>query len=152
MLPSVQGFMERVIVSACLLGMRTRYDGDSKPAADLPPKLRDVCVVPVCPEQLGGLPTPRAASYITEGDGADVLSGKSRLKNEEGEDVTGQFLLGAKEVARLAQMWGIKKAYLKSKSPSCGLGVTQGPEGEIPGNGVCAELLRQMGIEVTVVE
>ena len=144
--------MERVIVSACLLGMRTRFDGRSKPADDLMGKLRDAAVIPVCPEQLGGLPTPRIAAFIEEGEGADVLSGKSRMKNKEGEDVTAQFLSGAREVARLAEMWGVKTAYLKQKSPSCGLGLTQGPDGDIPGNGVCAEMLRQMGVTVISVD
>lgn len=144
--------MERVIVSACLLGMRTRYDGDSRPSAELAEKLRGVCVVPVCPEQLGGLPTPRPPSYIMEGDGADVLSGRSRVMNSAGGDVTEQFLRGAREVERLARTWGVKKAYLKSNSPSCGLGVTQGAGGRISGNGICAELLRQAGIEIVAVD
>jgi uncharacterized protein YbbK (DUF523 family) len=143
--------MERIIVSACLLGMRTRYDGGSKTSEELVRKLHDACVIPVCPEQLGGLPTPRPASFIASGDAADVIAGKSRIINTEGADVTGQFLRGAREVARLAEMWGAKTAYLKSDSPSCGFGVTQGPEGKIPGNGVCAELLSRMGVKVIMV-
>ena len=148
---SMHKFTERVIISACLLGMRTRYDGESKPA-DLPAELDGVCLIPVCPEQMGGLPTPRPASFIMEGDGAGVLAGESRLENVEGVDVTEQFLRGSAEVARLAKIFEVRRAYLKSDSPSCGFGVTQGPEGKIPGNGVCAEMLRRMGVEITVVD
>jgi uncharacterized protein YbbK (DUF523 family) len=144
--------MERIIVSACLLGLRTRYDGVSKLSKDLVRKLRDACVIPVCPEQLGGLPTPRSPAFITKRDGGDVLDGKARVKNGRGEDVTEQFLRGAREVARLAKMWKVKKAHMKSDSPSCGFGVTQGPKGKIAGNGVCAELLRRIGVDVRIAE
>jgi len=144
--------MERIIVSACLLGMRTRYDGGSKPHEEIVCKLRDACVIPVCPEQLGGLPTPRPMSFIENGDAADVLAGKSRIVNAEGADVTENFLRGAREVARLAELLGVKTAYLKSNSPSCGFGATQGPKGKTAGNGVCAELLSRMGVKVITVE
>jgi uncharacterized protein YbbK (DUF523 family) len=140
--------MERIIVSACLLGMRTRYDGDACPADALIAKLRNACVLPVCPEQLGGLPTPRPASFITDGGGKDVLDGKSRVVNAREEDVTEQFVRGAKEVARLAEMWNVKTAYLKSNSPSCGCVVTRGPTGKVSGNGVCAEMLKRLGVKV----
>jgi uncharacterized protein YbbK (DUF523 family) len=144
--------MERIIVSACLLGMRTRYDGGSKTRAGLVEKLRDACVIPVCPEQLGGLPTPRPRSFIERGDASDVLEGRSRVITGEGADVTEQFVRGAREAARLAEMLGVTTAYLKSNSPSCGFGVTHGPEGKVPGNGVLAELLARMGVRVITVE
>lgn len=105
----------------------------------------------VCPEQLGGCPTPRAAAEIQGGTGADVLDGKCKVINKNGEDVTYNFIKGAEETLKIAKMAGIKRAILKSKSPSCGYGqIYDGSfSGRVTkGNGVTAELLLRNGIIV----
>ena len=102
----------RVLVSACLLGARCRYDGASKPLPGLERLLSVIDPVPVCPEQLGGLPTPRTPAERC-GD---------RVVTRDGTDVTAQYERGAQEALRLAQLTGCTLALLKEKSPSCGCG------------------------------
>lgn len=131
----------RVLVSACLLGARCRYDGASKPLPGLERLLDAVDPVPVCPEQLGGLPTPRTPAERC-GD---------RVVTRDGTDVTAQYERGAQEALRLAQLTGCTLALLKEKSPSCGCGrVYDGTHtGTLTGgNGVTAELLQQNGVRV----
>ncbi len=100
-----------ILVSACLLGINCRYDGSHLPISKrIKGLLKSGSVIFICPEQLGGLPTPRPKNYLV---------GK-RVINEMGADVTKNFLKGAKEVVRIAKLFGVKVAYLKSNSPSCG--------------------------------
>ncbi|MBI4792365.1 MAG: DUF523 domain-containing protein [Deltaproteobacteria bacterium] len=124
------------LVSACLMGLRTRYDGRLKPCEACRAFLRDAVWIPVCPEQLGGLPTPRCAADIVGGDGDDVLAEKARVVTREGVDVTRQFLLGAHQVLAIAGAQRITGVLLKANSPSCGV---------YPGVGVTAALLRRNG-------
>lgn len=131
----------RVQVSACLLGARCRYDGASKPLPGLERLLDAIDPVPVCPEQLGGLPTPRTPAERC-GD---------RVVTRDGTDVTAQYERGAQEALRLAQLTGCTLALLKEKSPSCGCGrIYDGTHtGTLTGgNGVTAELLLQNGVRV----
>ncbi|CDG34828.1 protein of unknown function DUF523 [Acetivibrio thermocellus BC1] len=112
-------------------------------------------LIPVCPEQLGGCPTPRVPSEIADGDGADVLDGKSRVMNKNGEDVTEYFIKGAQEVLKIAKTMGIKKAILKARSPSCGFGsIYDGTfSGKTKrGNGVTSEILVRNGVSVLTEE
>lgn len=84
-------------------------------------------IVPVCPEQLGGLTTPREAADIVNGDGVDVLEGRAKVINRSGDDVTSHFVQGAYQVLKIADIQNISAVCLKSRSPSCGvkrLGVT----------------------------
>lgn len=134
-----------VLVSACLLGLRTRYDGAdaySQKAFDL---LKKRAIVPVCPEQLGGLPTPRPRAEIARGDGDSVLEGVSGVIDESGSDATASFLRGAHEVLKIARITGAKEAYLKEKSPSCGTGTICRDSVCVPGLGVTAALLKKEG-------
>jgi len=140
-----------VIVSACLLGVECRYDGRSKPNSDLIARLAGEGIVPVCPEQWGGLPTPRSPAQIVGGSGEDVLDGKAKVINRDGVDVTANYVRGAEQVLKLAQKLGITEAYLKSKSPACGFGHIRKGEELVEGNGVCAALLARNGIAVTSV-
>ncbi|MFP4055892.1 MAG: DUF523 domain-containing protein [Candidatus Brocadiia bacterium] len=144
--------MAPVLVSACLLGVRCRYDGAAKSCARLREALAGKAWLAVCPEQLGGLPTPRPRQHLVGGDGHAVLDGKARVVNELGEDVTAQFLRGAQEVARLARLSGAQEAWLKSRSPSCGHGLVDvgGPWQE--GDGVAAALLLREGVRVVAVD
>ncbi|RLC72773.1 MAG: DUF523 domain-containing protein [Chloroflexi bacterium] len=144
------------LVSACLIGISCRYDGQSKPDDRVMRLLKREVLIPVCPEQLGGLPTPREPSGIVGGEGKSVLSGRARVLNIRGEDVTQNFVQGAHQVLRIAKLLGINTAILKQRSPSCGCGQTQGLRHEggrrlsctIEGDGVTAALLRSEGLHL----
>jgi uncharacterized protein YbbK (DUF523 family) len=139
------------LVSACLIGKRCRYDGSHKRNEAVVALAKRQKLIPVCPEELGGLPIPRPPSEIVGGDGADVLVGKTRVLTKQGEDVTPYFLKGAAEVLKIAQAHNVKKAVLKTRSPSCGCGeIYDGTfSGKTrPGDGVTTALLKQNGIEV----
>lgn len=136
-----------MLVSACLLGVLCRYDGTSKASPGLIRMARRVCMVPVCPEQLGGLPTPRPPAVIRGGDGRDVLAGGAVVRNESGRDVTDAFARGGCEALRMARIFGIRLAVMKDRSPSCGLHT---PYCDRPGGGpgVAAALLDSEGLRV----
>ena len=121
--------MENILISACLLGVQCRYDGESKPIMQTVALMERYHLVPVCPEQLGGLPTPREPS---ERQGEAVV-----MKN--GTDVTAQYRRGAEQALHLARLYGCTAAVLKEKSPSGCL---------TPGDGVTAALLKENGITV----
>ena len=133
--------MERILVSACLLGLKVRFDGKEKTNEEVVEKLKNYDFVPVCPEIFGGLSTPRVPAEIRE----------NKVINKEGIDVTSNYVRGAEEVLKLAKKFNIKKAVLKSKSPSCGKGKVY--DGTFSGNlvdgyGITAKLLMDNGIEV----
>ncbi|MEW8977382.1 MAG: DUF523 domain-containing protein [Symbiobacterium sp.] len=140
-----------ILVSACLVGCHCRYDGGTKERPDLVKLIRQGRAVPVCPEQMGGLPTPRVPAEIVGGDGEAVLDGRARVVNSAGDDVTAQFLAGAREALRMAEAAGASVAILKERSPSCGSaaiydGTFSGAT--VPGAGVTAALLRRHGVRV----
>ncbi len=138
------------LVSACLLGLRTRYDGESRLPQDAPVVPLEQ-LIPICPEQLGGLPTPRHLAEIQGGRGEDVLAGKAVVINNQGENVTRMFLKGARETLYLALLYEVKGAFLKNGSPSCGCyQIYDGSFKNVkrPGSGVTAALLRAYGITV----
>ncbi len=135
----------RILVSACLLGVCCRYDGQSKACPAVLELLKDHELIPVCPEQLGGLPTPRPPAEI-QGDG---------VINREGIDVTAQYKKGAEEAARLYQLLRCDCAVLKARSPSCGCGeIYDGSFSGalISGNGITAQALNRLGIRVLTEE
>ena len=130
-----------ILVSACLLGCACRYDGRSKGHPLAQELARRGLAVPVCPEQLGGLATPRAPSEQREG----------RVVSAAGDDVTAQYRRGAEETLRLARLYGCTAAVLKERSPSCGCGrIYDGTfTGTLTdGDGVTAALLKENGIKV----
>ncbi len=137
-----------IIVSACLAGVRCRYDGKSAAVKEVKSLVREGKALPLCPEQLGGLPTPRFPSEIVNGDGEDVLKGNSSVIDEEKRDVTEQFVRGAQGIADLAGLVGAKRAILKAGSPSCGYGWIKRNGRLVKGNGVTAALLLRLGMEV----
>lgn len=141
----------KLVVSACLAGKQCRYDGGTFDYPSIRALVEQGLAIPVCPEELGGLPTPRIPSEIVDGDGMDVLDGKARVLGKEGGDVTEAFLKGAREALRIAREAGATEAILKAKSPSCGLyqihdGHFQG--GLVEGMGVTAALFEREGIPV----
>jgi uncharacterized protein YbbK (DUF523 family) len=141
-----------VLISSCLLGIGCRYDGSHSRVEEIIKKSQEVQFIPICPEQLGGLPTPRAPSNIVKGDGKGVLAGQAQVVNSLGEDVTGSFMKGARETLKLARITGAKKAILKNKSPSCGLTTPYCETDTGYGIGVTAALLLSAGIEVVEID
>ncbi|TKJ44790.1 hypothetical protein CEE34_10780 [Candidatus Aerophobetes bacterium Ae_b3a] len=140
------------IVSACLLGTKCAWDGKdryrNKKVIEL---LGEETLIPLCPEQLGGLATPRVLQEIEKGNGDDVLDGRSRVKNKIGQDVTRQFIRGAKEALKIAKQYNIKEFIAKSRSPSCGCGsIYDGSFSKrlIKGDGVTVALFKRNGIKV----
>jgi uncharacterized protein YbbK (DUF523 family) len=132
---------KRRLISACLLGIRCRYDGKAKVNKRILNLAKKEFLIPVCPEQLGGLTTPREPM---EQRGNKVVT-------KSGKDVTYNFKSGAKQVLRLARIFDAKEAILKQKSPSCGCGkIYDGTFSDklIKGNGVTANLLLKNGIKV----
>ena len=130
-----------ILVSACLLGCPCRYDGTAKADPRVMALMERHTLIPVCPEQLGGLPTPRLPSERREGGVFD----------RGGKDVTVRYRQGAEEVLRLARLYGCTHAVLKERSPSCGsVQIYNGSFSHVlvPGSGVAAELLAQNGITV----
>lgn len=112
---------KKCLVSACLVGLCTRYDGKCKADSRCLQQLSELHWIPVCPEQLGGLSTPRIASDLTGGDGHDVLANRASVINKNGQDVSTQFIRGAMQVLTVARAQQIEHALLKARSPSCGL-------------------------------
>ena len=137
-----------IIVSACLLGFNCRYDGRSRPEETLLVPTLEKLLVPVCPEQLGGLPTPRDPSEIQGGDGSDVLEGCAQVVSASGRDVTDCFLRGAQEVVRFMKLRGISTAIMTDTSPSCGVFHIKRGGALSPGSGVTSALLARNGIRV----
>ena len=129
------------ICSACLLGIKCRYDGRAKPNKKVVALAKKETLIPVCPEQLGGLSTPRVPS---QQKGQKVYA-------STGKDVTENFRRGAQETLKIAKLYGAKVAILKQRSPSCGCGqIYGGSFGEklIKGDGVTTALLKKNGIGV----
>ena len=132
----------KIVVSACLLGEPCRYDGKSKPCQAVLELRERHELIPVCPEVMGGLPTPRIPSEC-QADG--------RVINRVGDDVTAEYRAGAETVLEIAKENGCRLAILKEKSPACGKGLIYDgsfSQALIEGNGVCADLLQKHGIAV----
>jgi uncharacterized protein YbbK (DUF523 family) len=145
--------VEKILVSACLLGAPVRYHGGD--AASDHPVLRrwarEGRLVSVCPEQDGGLPTPRPPAEIIGGGGAAVLTRAAVVRTAAGVDVSDAYRRGADRALAAARAHGIRIAILKEGSPSCGSGTIY--DGSFsgtraPGDGVTAALLRSNGIHV----
>ena len=147
-LPEEQGFLlspadcrgcgEPVLISACFLGIPCRWHGRRAKRRDkLIARLKKRYVlVPVCPEQLGGMPTPRTGETLCS-TGAEVLDGSARIiAPETGENVTRFHVNGARYTLEIARIVGAKRAYLKGGSPSCDK------------DGVTGEVLRRAGVTV----
>lgn len=144
------------LVSACLLGVRCTWDGTGKNRDEKLVELsKRETLIPVCPEQLGGLGTPRPPQEIQGGSGADVVDGKCRVRNRDGRDVSQEFLRGAEETLRIARLFGAGQFVGKSGSPSCGCGrIYDGSfsGSQVDGDGVTAALLMRSGITVLTEE
>lgn len=130
-----------ILISGCLLGLKCRYDGKEKKLPEIEKLMKLYNLIPICPEQLGGLSTPRIPAERV----------KDRVITQAGADVTKEYQLGAKEALKIAKLYNCKKAILKEKSPSCGYGkIYDGTFSRnlTDGNGVTANLLIDNGIEI----
>jgi len=135
-----RGYCEPVLVSACFLGIPCRWHGRRAMRRDalLERLKRKYVLVPVCPEQLGGMSTPRSGEYLRGGTGADVLDGRLRIiDSATGEDLTDFHVNGSRYALEIAEIVGARRAFLKGGSPCCDR------------EGVTGELLRRAGIEIT---
>lgn len=133
------------LVSACLAGFPCRYDGTPFPVRKIIQLVEEGDAIPFCPEQLGGLPTPRSQCEIRSNNG------EKTVVSIDGSDCTKEYISGAEASLELAEKSGIKNAILKSRSPSCGFGIIY--DGtfsgtRIEGNGITAELFYKNGITV----
>ena len=137
------------LVSACLVGINCKYNGNNNYNENALKLVQCGNAIPVCPEQLGGLPTPRIPAEIK------IIDGKRKVINKEGKDVTEYFEKGANEVLKLCKQLNIKKVFLQPRSPSCGVGnIYDGSFTGIlvDGNGITAQLLKDNGIEVESIQ
>ena len=140
-----------LVVSACLAGMKVRYNGTDCLEDVIGEMVRSGKAVTVCPELLGGFQTPRAPAEIQGGTGEDVLDGTARVLDRSGTDVTDQYVAGAAETLAICRKMGATEIVLKENSPSCGSSKIYNGDfsGEkIPGAGVTTALLRRHGIKV----
>ena len=134
-----------ILVSACLAGVPCRYDGEGRERSQVVHLLKEGRALPVCPEQLGGLSTPRAAAEIV---GGNVIT-------KDGTDVTANYKAGAEAALLLALKAGVTEAWLKSKSPMCGCGkIYDGTHSGklVAGDGVFTALLKKAGIQVKAID
>ena len=136
-----------ILISACLIGINCRYDGSNSTDTNIMKRINEEGFIPVCPEQLGGLSTPRPSASIQNGTGADVVGSASKVIDINGRDVTREFLKGAQEALAIAKLLNVQKAILKENSPSCGVNFTSSNFKKVKGAGVFAAMLRNEGIK-----
>jgi uncharacterized protein YbbK (DUF523 family) len=144
--------MEQILVSACLLGLRTRYDGKDAHDPRLKQFSEQFIFIPVCPEVLGGLDIPREPATIEDGGGALFWERGGRIVREDGTDVSGSFRIGAERTVAFAKLLGISRIILKEGSPSCGVTETNVLFNCVKGIGIAAFLLKEHGITVDSVD
>ena len=133
-----------IIVSACLVGINCKYSGGNNYNQKIFDLVKEGKAIPICPEQLGGLNTPRKPVELK------VINGKRYAIDNEGNDLTENFERGALEVLNLAKNLNINKAILQPRSPSCGVNKIYSGNFDnklVDGNGILAELLKQNGID-----
>jgi len=143
--------MKKILISACLLGVSCRWNGKDNRNDDVLDLIGKAILVPVCPEQLGGLSTPRARQEIQGGSGEDVFTDRAKVITENGENVTAQFVKGAEETLKIARIFQADAFIGKSFSPSCSVseiydGTFSGKT--MKGRGTAAALLMRCGIAV----
>lgn len=144
----------KILVSACLCGEECRYNGKSVPNK-IVGRLESKNIIKVCPELLGGLLIPREPCEIVNGTAKDVIQNKAQILGITGLDYTKQYMLGINETIKIVKQNKIKKAILKQSSPSCGYGVIYDGSfsgRKIMGNGLLAEELLKIGVEIIPVE
>jgi uncharacterized protein YbbK (DUF523 family) len=141
---------ETILVSACLLGLPTRYDGKAKRSQDVLDYLQreKLTPIPVCPEQIAGMATPRDKTFFQSGDGRAVLAGNGEAVSENGQSMNTIFCRGANITLEIARLSGCRRALLKEGSPSCGVHRVYLGEDKVAGVGVTSALLLNSGLDV----
>jgi uncharacterized protein YbbK (DUF523 family) len=141
---------EPILVSACLLGLPTRYDGKAKCSQAVIDYLQreNLLPIPVCPEQLAGMPTPRDKTFFHSGDGHAVLTRHGKVISVHGQSMNEVFCLGAKLTLQIARLSHCNRALFKERSPSCGVHQIYRGEECVQGAGVTTALLNSNGFEV----
>lgn len=144
------GQKKPILVSACLLGLATRYDGKAKHSQNVIDYLQqeNLLPIPVCPEQLAGMPTPREKTYFHSGDGDSLLAGDGRIVSASGQVMNEVFCRGARMALQIARLSNCSCALLKERSPSCGAHQIYRGSERVEGVGVTAALLIREGFEV----
>ncbi len=137
-----------LLVSACLVGFRCRYDGSTKLDYRFLSTLESYSWFAVCPEQMAGFPTPRKAIFFVDGTGETVLRGEGRIYRSDGVDVTEALLKSCQALVAQAARWGIEVGILKEKSPSCGVTCTYVKERLVEGKGIFSALLSSRGMKI----
>jgi len=147
---SANNHKEPVLVSACLLGLATRYDGKTKCSKAVMEYLQreNLLPIPICPEQLAGMSTPREKTFFKSGSGLDVLAGEGHAVSESGESMNDIFCRGAWMALQIGHLSHCRRALLKERSPSCGVHLIYRGEARVPGTGVTTALLIKEGFEV----
>lgn len=143
-----RNFQMVAMASACLVGVKCRYDGTDKTVKEISERFMRGEIIPFCPETLGGLSVPRSPMKIDGGNGSDVLRGDATVVNENSDDdgrLTAAIIKGAQKSAAIAAVIKPERIYLKSKSVSCGLG-------ENAVTGVTAAFLQREGYELVEVQ
>ncbi|MDU4882282.1 DUF523 domain-containing protein [uncultured Clostridium sp.] len=139
------------LISACLCGVNCKYNGLNNYNEICDKLFTSGKAILVCPEQLGGLPTPRIPSEII-GESSNILNNNNgSVIDKNGNDVTPQFVKGAKETLQIAKKLNIKKAILKDGSPSCGVHYIYNGNfngSKIKGMGITAQLLKESSIDI----
>ena len=138
------------LISACLCGVNCKYNGLNNYNEICDKLFTSGKAILVCPEQLGGLPTPRIPSEII-GESSNILNNNGSVIDKNGNDVTPQFVKGAKETLQIAKKLNIKKAILKDGSPSCGVNYIYNGNfngSKIKGMGLAAQLLKESSIDI----
>lgn len=140
-----------LIISACLCGIDCTYNGKNNRNPIFEELLRSGQALPVCPEQLGGLETPRTAAEIIGGAGQEVLAGQARVMTRQGTEVSAKYIRGAEQTLKIAQTVDPELVVFKSRSPACGVGAIY--DGNFSsrlkeGDGVAAALLKRHGFKI----
>ena len=139
-----------ILVSACLLGLPTRYDGKAKRSQTVMDFLQreNLLPIPVCPEQLAGMTTPREKTFFQSGDGYTVLNGDGQVVSATGQPMNDVFCRGARLTLQVARLCNCRRALLKESSPSCGVHEIYRGDCKVSGSGITTALLIKEGIEV----
>ncbi len=142
----------KILISSCLIGLNVRYDAKSNKVESLVKLVKEGRAIFLCPEQLGGLSTPRIPAEIEfTKTASDVLNGTAKIIGRDGSDLTNEFIKGAEATLKVCQELGITIAILKERSPSCGSNMVYDGTfmgNKISGQGLTTELLRRNGIKV----
>ena len=143
-----------ILVSACLLGLPTRYDGKTKRSQAVIDYLEreNLLPIPVCPEQLAGMSTPRDKTFFHSGDGHDVLAETGEVVSATGHSMNKVFCTGAKLVLQIARLSNCSQALFKERSPSCGVHHIYQGDTIVQGAGVTTALLVKEGFEILLEE